>query len=129
MQIVYNFDAPSENGLLSLGTYQILNLDLKIMNHLSVLLLSFLIVTGCSKNQNIKNQSKPNIILISADDLGWSDIGCFGSEVQTPNLDKLGEGGIRFTRFHNTSKCFPSSRSQFFTFAEPFFSCSRPKYS
>jgi len=59
MQIVYNFDAPSENGLLSLGTYQILNLDLKIMNHLSVLLLSFLIVTGCSKNQNIKNQSKP----------------------------------------------------------------------
>lgn len=51
---------------------------------------------------------KPNIILISADDLGWSDIGCYGSEVQTPNLDKLGEGGLRFTRFHNTSKCFPS---------------------
>lgn len=51
---------------------------------------------------------KPNIILISADDLGWSDIGCYGSEVQTPNLDKLGEGGMRFTNFHNTSKCFPS---------------------
>ncbi len=55
-----------------------------------------------------KEQPKPNIILISADDLGWSDIGCYGSEVQTPNLDKLGEGGIRFTHFHNTSKCFPS---------------------
>ncbi len=52
--------------------------------------------------------SRPNIVLISADDLGWSDIGCYGSEVQTPNLDKLGEGGIRFTRFHNTAKCFPS---------------------
>jgi arylsulfatase len=52
--------------------------------------------------------SKPNIILISADDLGWSDIGCYGSEVQTPNLDKLGEKGLRFTQFHNTSKCFPS---------------------
>jgi arylsulfatase len=50
----------------------------------------------------------PNIILISADDLGWSDIGCYGSEVQTPNLDKLGESGMRFTNFHNTSKCFPS---------------------
>lgn len=55
-----------------------------------------------------KESTKPNIILISADDLGWSDIGCYGSEVQTPNLDKLGEGGLRFTNFHNTSKCFPS---------------------
>jgi len=53
-------------------------------------------------------QEKPNIILISADDLGWSDIGCYGSEVQTPNLDKLAEEGMRFTQFHNTSKCFPS---------------------
>jgi arylsulfatase A-like enzyme len=52
--------------------------------------------------------SKPNIILICADDLGFSDIGCYGSEVQTPNLDKLGAGGMRFTNFHNTSKCFPS---------------------
>lgn len=55
-----------------------------------------------------KESPKPNIILISADDLGWADIGCYGSEVQTPNLDKLGEEGLRFTRFHNTSKCFPS---------------------
>jgi len=66
------------------------------------LLLSFAVVYSCQPPQ------KPNIILISADDLGWSDIGCYGSEVQTPNLDKLGEGGLRFTRFHNTSKCFPS---------------------
>ncbi len=55
-----------------------------------------------------KKSQNPNIILISADDLGWSDIGCYGSEVHTPNLDNLGESGIRFTRFHNTSKCFPS---------------------
>ena len=52
--------------------------------------------------------SKPNIILISADDLGWSDIGCYGSEIKTPNLDKLADQGMRFTHFHNTSKCFPS---------------------
>jgi len=51
---------------------------------------------------------KPNIILICADDLGWSDIGCYGSEIETPNLDKLAETGMRFIRFHNTSKCFPS---------------------
>ena len=68
-----------------------------------IFIFCVLVVLSCKKEQQ-----KPNIILISADDLGWSDIGCYGSEVQTPNLDKLGEEGIRFTRFHNTSKCFPS---------------------
>jgi arylsulfatase len=63
---------------------------------------------ACSKQTNKKENQLPNIILFSADDLGWSDIGCYGSEVQTPHLDKLGEGGLRFTRFHNTAKCFPS---------------------
>ncbi len=51
---------------------------------------------------------RPNIVLILADDLGWSDIGCYGSEIATPSLDRLAAGGIRFTQFHNTSKCFPS---------------------
>ncbi len=64
-----------------------------------VLTLSFI---SCSK------QELPNIILISADDLGWSDLGCYGSEVKTPNIDRLAQEGIRFTQFHNTSKCFPS---------------------
>lgn len=53
-------------------------------------------------------QPLPNILLISADDLGWSDIGCYGSEIQTPNLDELARQGVRFTQFHNTSKSFPS---------------------
>ncbi len=52
--------------------------------------------------------AQPNIILILADDLGWSDLGCYGSEIATPNLDRLAANGIRFTRFHNTAKCFPS---------------------
>jgi len=50
----------------------------------------------------------PNIILISADDMGWSDLGCYGSEISTPHIDRLAKQGIRFTQFHNTSKCFPS---------------------
>lgn len=54
---------------------------------------------------------KPNIVLILADDLGYSDIGCFGAEVNTPNLDRLAEGGMRFTQVYNTSKCFPSRAS------------------
>ena len=66
-------------------------------------IFTLVVFTSCQEKQQ-----KQNIILIVADDLGWSDIGCYGSEIQTPNLDKLGEGGIRFTRFHNTSKCFPS---------------------
>ncbi|MGY6649541.1 arylsulfatase [Wenyingzhuangia sp. IMCC45574] len=60
---------------------------------------------------SIAQNKKPNIILISADDLGWSDIGCYGSEIKTPNLDKLATEGMRFTRFHNTSKCFSSRAS------------------
>jgi arylsulfatase A-like enzyme len=50
----------------------------------------------------------PNILLISVDDMGWSDLGCYGSEIRTPHIDRLAEEGMRFTQFHNTSKCFPS---------------------
>ena len=51
---------------------------------------------------------KPNIVLIMADDLGFSDLGCYGSEIETPNLDRLASGGIRFNQFYNTAKCHSS---------------------
>ncbi len=51
---------------------------------------------------------KPNFLLILADDLGYSDLGCYGGEIQTPNLDRLARGGIRFTQFYNTARCWPS---------------------
>ena len=51
---------------------------------------------------------RPNIVLIMADDLGFSDIGCYGSEIPTPNLDSLAGNGLRFTQFYNTSKCHSS---------------------
>src|ERR687883_339872 len=51
---------------------------------------------------------RPNIILIMADDMGFSDIGCYGSEIATPNLDRLAKGGLRFTQFYNTARCWPS---------------------
>src|SRR5580692_358172 len=51
---------------------------------------------------------KPNILLIVADDLGFSDIGCYGGEIQTPNLDALAAGGVRFTQFSNTARCWPT---------------------
>ncbi|MCX6895177.1 MAG: sulfatase-like hydrolase/transferase [Verrucomicrobia bacterium] len=46
---------------------------------------------------------KPNILVILTDDLGFSDIGCYGSEIATPNLDRLAAGGLRFTQFYNTA--------------------------
>ncbi|MBE0540275.1 MAG: arylsulfatase [Verrucomicrobia bacterium] len=52
--------------------------------------------------------SRPNIVLILADDLGFSDIGCYGSEIRTPNLDRLAAEGLRFTQFYNAARCCPS---------------------
>ena len=51
---------------------------------------------------------RPNIVLIMADDLGFSDLGCYGSEISTPNLDQLAKGGLRFSQFYNTAKCHSS---------------------
>ncbi len=54
---------------------------------------------------------KPNIIVILADDMGFSDLGCFGSEIPTPNLDKLAKNGVRFSQFYNTARCCPTRAS------------------
>ncbi len=54
---------------------------------------------------------RPNIILIMSDDMGFSDLGCYGSEIKTPNLDGLAKGGVRFTQFYNTGRCCPTRAS------------------
>ena len=56
-------------------------------------------------------KQKPNIILILADDMGYSDVGCFGSEIETPNLDALAAGGIRFSQMYNGARCCPTRAS------------------
>jgi len=71
---------------------------LGIIIHFSPLLLQ-------AQKGNIK---KPNVIVILTDDMGYSDIGCFGSEIHTPNIDKLAMNGLRYTRFYNTARCSPS---------------------
>ncbi len=58
-----------------------------------------------------ENDHRPNIIIILADDLGYSDLGCYGGEIQTPNLDKLAESGVRFNHFYNTSRSCPTRAS------------------
>ncbi|MEZ5402072.1 MAG: arylsulfatase [Bryobacteraceae bacterium] len=54
---------------------------------------------------------RPNIVIMMADDMGYSDIGCYGSEIRTPNLDALAKGGVRFTHFYNTARCCPTRAS------------------
>ncbi|MFZ9935794.1 MAG: arylsulfatase [Luteolibacter sp.] len=55
--------------------------------------------------------ARPNVIVIMVDDMGFSDLGCYGSEIHTPNLDRLAGQGVRFTEFYNTAKCETSRRS------------------
>ena len=54
---------------------------------------------------------RPNIVLVMADDMGFSDIGCYGGEIQTPNLDRLAGEGMRFTQFYNAARCCPTRAS------------------
>ena len=58
-----------------------------------------------------RQNARPNIIIIMSDDMGWSDIGCYGGEIETPNLDALAQGGLRFTQFYNNARCCPTRAS------------------
>ncbi|MFT5130272.1 MAG: arylsulfatase A-like enzyme, partial [Rhodothermales bacterium] len=69
---------------------------------LRIVLLFSLLLPGLALAQD---RTRPNIILIMVDDMGYSDIGCYGGEVETPNLDSLAAGGLRFTQFYNCAKC------------------------
>ena len=70
-----------------------------------LMMLAVRIFTGCSLEER---EVRPNIILIMADDVGYSDIGCYGGEIRTPNLDQLAANGLRYTQFYNTSRCCPT---------------------
>ncbi len=60
---------------------------------------------------SIPGADRPNIVVILVDDMGWSDIGCYGSEIPTPNLDALAKNGLRCTQFYNTGRCSPTRAS------------------
>lgn len=73
-----------------------------------LLFLLFLsVLYSCNISENSDNQ-RPNILLIVADDLGYSDLGCFGSEISTPNIDAIAGAGITFTNFHTSPMCAPT---------------------
>ncbi|HBE68710.1 MAG TPA: arylsulfatase [Planctomycetaceae bacterium] len=70
--------------------------------------LVVLIATINGGNQNAAAKELPNFLVIIADDMGFSDAGCYGGEISTPNLDALATGGLRFTQFYNTARCWPT---------------------
>ena len=84
------------------------------MNKQKKVLAILALVLTCQLNvfaQLAKTQTKPNILIILADDMGYSDIGCYGGEIHTPNIDRLAAGGVKFSQMYNTSKCFPTRAS------------------
>ncbi len=68
-------------------------------------------VSACSHSGGDVKDKRPNIILIMSDDMGYSDIGCYGGEIRTPNLDNLAANGLRYTQFYNTARCCPTRAS------------------
>ncbi len=70
------------------------------------LILTAVYPSSCAAEND--SPRRPNILLILADDLGFSDLGCYGGEIATPNLDALARDGLRFTQFYNTARCWPS---------------------
>ncbi|MCX6930113.1 MAG: arylsulfatase, partial [Verrucomicrobia bacterium] len=79
--------------------------------HTTTVLLCLLLAVVLGGAAIAADTAKPNIVVILVDDMGFCDIGCYGSEIPTPNLDRLAAGGLRFTQFYNTSRCCPTRAS------------------
>ena len=87
----------------------------------SICVAATMLLANCTQSDNEANdqdraenndsESRPNIVLIMADDMGYSDISCYGSEINTPNLDELANNGIRFSQFYNTARSAPTRAS------------------
>jgi len=71
----------------------------------TILLFLFILTSG---KPTTKKEKKPNIIFILADDMGYSDIGCYGGEIHTPNIDQLADNGIKIRSFYNNARCCPT---------------------
>ena len=84
---------------------------MKRTQELCVILSAILVLPLASQLMAAGSKSQPNIVLIMSDDMGYSDLGCYGGEINTPTLDGLAENGLRFTQFYNTARCCPTRAS------------------
>src|SRR3954463_6162548 len=71
-------------------------------------LLVILLSCSAASGQPVVGRVRPNVLVILADDMGFSDVGCYGGEIRTENLDGLAREGLRFTQFYNTARCWPT---------------------
>ncbi|MEM9353120.1 MAG: arylsulfatase [Planctomycetota bacterium] len=69
------------------------------------------ITSAAAKAEEAACPGRPNFLIILADDLGFSDLGCYGGEIETPNLDRLAANGLRYSQFYNTARCWPTRAS------------------
>jgi arylsulfatase A-like enzyme len=88
--------------------YMSMSIKKCLIQSLVTLILFPVILTSCSEDQ-----PPPNIVLILCDDMGFSDPGCYGGEIETPNIDRLAMDGVRMTRVYNSARCCPSRASLF----------------
>src|SRR5215210_2153164 len=72
------------------------------------ILLGLLAAVSLATPAPAAEPARPNVLLVLADDLGFSDPGCYGGEIATPHLDGLAKNGLRFTQFYNTARCWPT---------------------
>jgi arylsulfatase A-like enzyme len=99
--------SPSLNALYRL---QILFMNelVSLFSRVNVLCAGLIVGISVLTADNLHAADKPNIVVILADDMGFSDLGCYGGEIATPNLDRLAANGVRFTQFYNTGRCCPT---------------------
>jgi len=96
------------SGEMVAPSYSLGSLPHRIATLVLTTLIAVVSVDAAACGENSKSDCVPNVLLIFVDDMGYSDIGCFGGEIETPNLDRLAAGGVRFSQFYNTSRCCPS---------------------
>ena len=84
---------------------------INIFDQIKILVVLFAAAVAFGGEVLAVSAPRPNIIVIMSDDMGYSDIGCYGGEIETPNLDKLAANGLRYTQFYNTARCCPTRAS------------------
>ena len=99
--------APIASGHSTIGSgLSTINVLMRRVQILATLFCAIACMSGLPEARG-----KPNIVIIMADDMGFSDIGCYGGEIRTPNVDRLAENGLRFTQFYNAARCCPTRAS------------------
>ncbi|MEM9588476.1 MAG: sulfatase-like hydrolase/transferase, partial [Planctomycetota bacterium] len=103
---VYTQTTDVEGEINGLMTY-----DRKVIKISAARLAKIAAAASLTKSPSRLSGKRPNIIMVLVDDMGYSDLGCYGGEIQTPHIDALAAGGLRFTQFYNQGRCCPTRAS------------------